>query len=185
MWAGTVLLTVGYGVLIDLDPRSSAGKIVGYQIIAGIGSGCLFEPPLIALQARVAQDETATATSTLSFIRGLALALSIVVGGVVFQNSMQGRSSSLRAAGLPYNLTLELTGKSAAAHVDIIHTLANHPRQQLAVEQAFAWSMRNMWIMYACAAFIGVVLSLFVRKAHLGQEHTETITGLKKKETLS
>lgn len=184
IWIGTTFLAVGYGLLIDLSAQSSVGKMVGYQIIAGIGSGCLFEPPLIALQACVAQDDTATATSTLAFIRGLALALSVVIGGVVFQNSMQERSSFLRAAGLPQNITRELTGKNAAAHVDVVHMLSSFPQQQLAVKQAFAWSMRNMWIMYACAAFIGVLVSLLVRRAHLGQEHTETVTGLKKRRDL-
>jgi len=180
MWIGTTLLTIGTGLYIHLDANTSVGPILGFQIVAGLGSGCLFEPPLIALQSMVAQDETATATSTLSFIRGLALALSVVIGGVVFQNSMQGRSSTLRTAGLPVNITEDLTGKNAAANIGLVHLLADHPAQQMAVREAFAWSTRNIWILYTCVGFIGVVASFFVTKRYMVQEHTETVTGLKK-----
>ena len=185
IWLGTALMTIGNGLFINLGANSSLGMIIGYQIVEGIGAGCLFEPPLIALQACVAQEDTATATSTLSFVRGLALALCVVIGGVVFQNSMSNRSSFLHAAGLPANITNALTGKNAAAHVYIVQALDGHPQQQQAVKEAFAWSMRNMWIMFTCVGFIGVISSLFVRNAHLRQEHTETRTGLKKDKPVS
>ena len=152
-----------------------------FQIMAGLGSGFLFEPPLIAIHSRVAQDDTATATSTLSFVRGLSLAVSVVIGGVVFQNSIAGSAAQLPAAGLPANMTEALTGQNAAANVNLIHTLQGQPAQQLAVRVAFASSIRNMWICYASVGFLGILASLFVRKQYLVEEHTETITGLKKK----
>ena len=181
IWLGTFLITLGNGLFIDLSATSSHTKIIFYQIIEGCGAGCLFEPPLIALQAAVPQSETATATSTLSFLRGLALALSVVVGGVVFQNSMSTRSASLTAAGLPSNLTDLLTGANAAAHVGIVHELPGKPEQLFAVKEAFAWSMRNMWIMFASVGLVGFLVSFFVDEAHLRLEHEETVTGLKKR----
>lgn len=45
---GMVLLTIGTGLYIYLGATSSIAKIVGFQIIAGLGAGMLFEPPLIA-----------------------------------------------------------------------------------------------------------------------------------------
>ena len=180
MWVGIILLTIGTGLYIKFNATSSIGNIIGFQILTGLGSGCLFEPPLIALQAMVKQEDTATATSTMGFLRGLSVALSVVVGGVAFQNSMESRSSVLRNAGLPSNITGELNGANAAANVGLVHLLADRPAQQLVVREAFAWSIRNMWIMYTCVSFVGVVASFFVKKQYLVQEHTETITGLKK-----
>ena len=180
IWVGTSLLTIGTGLYISMAASTSIATIIGFQIIAGMGSGLLFEPPLIALQAFVEQDDVATATSTFSFIRCIALSISIILGGVVFQNSMDGQASSLRAAGLPENLLRLLNGKNAGANTHIAATLKNAV-QKRAVEDAFAHSMRNMWIMYCCFAFLGVVSGAFVKSRLLSREHTETVTGVKEK----
>ena len=180
IWIGTSLLTLGTGLYISMTPATSIATVVGFQIIAGIGSGLLFEPPLIALQAHTEQDDVATATSTFSFLRCLALAISVILGGVVFQNSMDSRASSLRAAGLGPKLLEMLNGKNAAANTHIAATIKNAV-QKRAVEDAFAYSMRNMWIMYTCFGFLGVVAGVWIKGKELSTDHTETVTGIKEK----
>ncbi|KAF2001532.1 MFS transporter-like protein [Amniculicola lignicola CBS 123094] len=180
IWTGTLLLCVGFGLFVHFGATTSKAMIIGFQMIGGLGSGLLFEPPMIAVQSQVPQQEVATATSTLSFIRGFALAVSVVIGGTIFQNSMDNRQPFLRAAGLPADLLHAFSGSSAAANVELGRTLEN-PVWDLAVKQAFAWAVRNMWITYTVFGFLGVVASLFVQKAHLTTEHTETVTGLKKR----
>ena len=151
--------------------------------MAGIGAGLLFEPPLIALQALVSQDDTATATATLGFVRNLATSFSIVIGGVIFQNGMRLRIPELRAANLSANVIQELSGGDAAAHVMIVGTISD-PAQKLAVKQAFAWSLRNMWILYTCTSACGVIASVFIAKQVLSKVHVETKTGIKKEESV-
>jgi hypothetical protein len=167
------------GLFIQFKATTSLGTVVGIEIIEGIGAGLLFEPPLIAIQSMVSQDDTATATSTFSFVRSVGTCLSIVIGGVVFQNSMQLRGPFLQAAGLPTNLAQKFSGMDAAANVMLIRTIAD-PVHQLAVKEAFAWSLRNMWILCTSVSACGFVMSFFITKQHLKQEHTETVTGLKK-----
>ena len=179
IWVGTGLMTLGFGLLIALNASSSLKEIIPFQLVAGVGSGLLFEPPLIAIQALVSQDDTATATATFGFIRTLATSLSIVIGGVLFQNGMHLQQSNLRAAGLPDDLVEQLSGTAAAANVMVIRTLTNIAQKEV-VKEAFAWSLRNMWIMYTSIAAVGVVAGGFVGKAILGKEHTETKTGLRK-----
>jgi hypothetical protein len=147
-------------------------------MIGGVGSGILFEAPLIAVQSQVEQQNVASATATLSFIRNMALAISTIVGGTIFQNSMNSRVPHLRAAGMPQELLHQLDGESAMANVMLPSTLSN-PVWELAAKQAFAYAMRNMWITYTVFAFLSLVASLFIDAAHLGTEHTETVTGLK------
>ena len=180
IWIGTVMLTIGNGAYISLKANSSIAHVIGVQLIAGFGAGLQFEPPLVALQAHVAQDDVATATSTFSFVRSMALSISVILGGVVFQNSMDMRAPHLRAAGIPPNITELLTGKNAAAHVMIPSTLTD-PVQRAAAKGAFAWSMRNMWIMYTSFSFLGVVSGWWVKGRTLSREHKETVTGLKEK----
>ncbi|OOO12220.1 major facilitator superfamily MFS_1 [Aspergillus oryzae] len=178
IWIGTVLLTLGTGLFIRLSPTSPLVELIIFQVIGGAGSAILFAPPLIALQAMVAQDDTASATAMLGFIRTIAMSVSIVVGGVVFQNSMAGERSRLEAAGLMDEIVEELTGASAAASTEVIKTL-NDPSKIRTVAGAFSSSLQNMWIMYTCMAGVAVLASAFIVNQPLSEEHTETRTGLK------
>ncbi|OGM47145.1 putative efflux pump antibiotic resistance protein [Aspergillus bombycis] len=178
IWIGTVLLALGTGLFIRLNPTSPLVELIIFQVIGGAGSAILFAPPLIALQAMVAQDDTASATAMLGFIRTIAMSISIVVGGVVFQNSMAGERSRLKSAGLMDEIVEELTGASAAASTEVIKTL-NDPSKIRAVASAFSSSLQNMWIMYTCMAGVAVLASAFIVNQPLSEEHTETRTGLK------
>lgn len=53
IWFGMFMMTLGFGLFIDLHERSSWAKIIIYQIIAGMGVGPNFQSPLIALQSIV------------------------------------------------------------------------------------------------------------------------------------
>lgn len=176
-WAGVTLMTLGTGLYINLRTDTSVARIVGFEIIAGIGTALLFQAPLISIQNTVSQADTATATATLGFIRNLATSLSIVLGGVVFQNSMAARQSSLAAAGLSESVLEALSGDQAAANVEIIQTIQDAAQRQV-VQDVFAWSLRNMFIMYTCVAAVAMVASAFIKQRHLSTEHTETKTGI-------
>lgn len=178
IWIGSAALTAGTASYISLTPSSSIAHIVGVQLLSGFGAGLQFEPPLVALQAFTAQNDVATATSTFSFIRSLSLSVSIILGGVVFQNSMDTRTPRLLAAGIPRNVTMLLTGKNAAAHVHLPATLGSQVQIQ-AAQAAFAWSLRNCWIMYCVFSAGGFVAGWFVKGGELGREHSETVTGLR------
>ncbi len=179
MWFGMSLMTIGFGLLIHLNATSPLGQIIGFQIVGGLGSGLMFLPPLIAIQAHVSQEDTATATATFGFFRILGTSISVVIGGVLFQNGMQLRAPSLRAAGLSADIVEQFSGSDAAANVMKISMLDDYS-QKLAVKEAFAWSLRNPWILYTCMAFIGLVAIAFVGKRELSREHVETKTGIPK-----
>ena len=179
IWLGNVLLCLGFGLFISLDAYTPISRLVGFLIIAGLGSGILFEAPLIAVQSQVEQKDVATATSTLSFIRNMAVTISVVIGGTIFQNTMDQQAGFLKAAGLPQDLLDKLSGESAMANVHLPSTFTDEA-WQIAAKEAFSYATRNMWITYAAFAGCGVVASWFVGKAHLSTEHVETVTGLRR-----
>ncbi|GMF79313.1 unnamed protein product [Aspergillus oryzae] len=184
VWTGTALVLLGSGLLIDFNATSSLAKIICYQIVAGAGCGLLFFPPLLALQSNVPQDENAAATATFGFIRNMAMAMSVVLGGVIFQNGMDARQSDLLTAGLSDSMVKELTGSEAAANVMVIQSIAD-TLQRSVVKDAYAWSMRNIWILYTSLGACGLLVSLFITRQHLSVEHVETKTGLKEKQPLT
>ena len=178
IWSGAALMTLGTGLYITFGIDTSIARIIGFQIIASIGTAFLFQTPMIAIQSTVSQADTAAATATFGFIRNVATSLSIVLGGVVFQNSMATRQSSLAAAGLSKSVLESLSGDHAAANVDIVKFIQD-AAQRHAVQDAFAWSVRNMFIMYTGIAAVAMGASVFIKQRHLSTEHTETKTGVK------
>ncbi|KAH8660569.1 major facilitator superfamily domain-containing protein, partial [Xylariales sp. PMI_506] len=179
IWIGSILLCIGLGLFIMFSPQTTVAQVIGYQIIGGIGSGLLFESPVIAIQSQVGPEDMATATSTINFIRNVAIALSVVVGGSLVQNSMSKQTAAFISAGLPEDLIQQFSEQNALANVLAVKAIPNET-WRLVVEDAFCSALRNLWILSAAIAAAGVLTSLFIGQSHLSTEHTETVTGLKK-----
>ena len=177
IWLGMALMAAGHGSFISLDATSGLGLICGTQILAGIGTGLLFAPPLIALQASVPQKDVATATATIFLVGNIATVMAVVGGQTIFQNGMDARTGELMAAGLDMQMQEIFSGSSAAANVDAIRIIIS-PVERLAVEQAFAGSLRGIWILDACLCAVGLLGCAFIVKSTLSKEHAETRTGL-------
>jgi hypothetical protein len=175
IWFGVVVMTLGFGLLLDLDATANWPKIILFQIVAGIGVGPNFQSPLIALQTMVEPRDIATATATFGFVRSLSTSISVVIGSVVFQNEMQKRQPSLVAA-LGQETADLLSGGAAGASVGIVKSLP--PAQQVIARQAFFESLRSMWIMYVAFAGLAILVSLMVGNQKLSKDHTILKTGL-------
>ena len=177
IWVGVTFMTIGTGLFIHLGRTSGLAQIVAFQIVHMLGVSLMFNTPMIAIQNTVSQAEMATATATLSFVRNMATALSIVLGGTVFQNGMASQKNKLLAAGLSMETVEALSGDKAAANLDIV-TRISDARQRHAVQDSFAWSLRNMFIMYTCLAAVALLASPLIKHRNLRTEHTETKTGI-------
>src|SRR3989337_364283 len=53
IWLAAILLCAGFGLFISFGPNTTTAQAIGYQTVGGIGSGLLFQPPLIAIQSQV------------------------------------------------------------------------------------------------------------------------------------
>lgn len=146
---GFALMTLGYGLFIDLDSYANWPKIILFQIILGLGVGPNFQSPLIALQSSVQPREIASATGTYMFIRQLSTSISIVVGGVIFDNGMQSQYSTL-VSELGEETAQLLTGSNAASSVSSVTAL---PEPSRSIAQAAYWkALQRMFIFYVAFA---------------------------------
>ncbi|KAK5134831.1 hypothetical protein LTR08_006063 [Meristemomyces frigidus] len=177
IWIGLLLMTLGTGLYISFDTTTSIERLIGFELIGGVGCGMLFEAPMIAIQNTVSQADTATATASYGFLRNIATSMSIVIGGVVFQNGMDSRADGLRSTGLDANTVSALSGGQAAASVYLISSIQDGV-QRKAVQDAYAGSLRNIWIMFTCISFVGSIAGVFIKHGDLSKEHTETKTGV-------
>lgn len=96
--------------------------IITIQILAGCGTGISYISPLLALQSGVLVKDNVTATSTFCFIRELSTAVSVVLGGVLFQNSMPKHNKQL-VASVGDEVANLFSGKTAAANALLVKGL--------------------------------------------------------------
>ncbi|PGH23854.1 hypothetical protein AJ80_02102 [Polytolypa hystricis UAMH7299] len=177
--AGTIIMTLGYGLYIDLQAYASWPRIIIYQIITGIGIGPNFQAPLIALQSSIRPSEVAAAISTFGFIRQLSTSTSVVLGTVVYQNVMRQSTQKLVDAVGP-ELAPRFGEAFAGADTQLMDSLTE--AQRLAVREVFTHALSRGWIFYLCIAAVGCFFSMFIRKIELSKEHEVVKTGLEQQE---
>ncbi|EFQ25630.1 major facilitator superfamily transporter [Colletotrichum graminicola] len=173
---GMLVATVGFGLFYDLPADRNLAKIVLYQIVAGLGIGPNFQAPLIAVQTSVGPRDIAAATSAFGFVRQMGTSISVVIGGVVFNNEMQKQRPRLLARLGP-ELADMLSGSSAASSVGVVARLQGDEGR--VARGAYLTSLKIMYIVYVAFAALGLVMSVFIGQKQLSKKHTEHKTGLK------
>ncbi|KAJ7213234.1 major facilitator superfamily transporter [Mycena rebaudengoi] len=88
LYASSVLLAVGAGLLTTLKVDSGPARWIGYQIIYGLGGGLGMQQPMIAAQTVLQLADVPVGTSILMFTQTLGGALFISVGQNVFTNKL-------------------------------------------------------------------------------------------------
>jgi EmrB/QacA subfamily drug resistance transporter len=176
IWFGFVFMTLGFGLFINFQPYRSTVRMVMFQIVVSLGVGPLFQAPLLALQANLKQEDIATGTATLGFLRMLAAGISVVVGQVIYQSDIQKKTGTFIAVGIPTTLANKLADGSSVSATFIIQGLTK--AQQLVVKAAITNSLSKIWIFYTAVSFAGLVACLGIRKKTLSKTHTEAKTGL-------
>lgn len=174
--AGMVVTVIGFGLFIDLEPRANWVKIIIFSIVAGTGIGPNFQAPLIALQTNVEPRDIGSATSTFSFIRQLGTSISVVIGGVIFNNEMEKQYPKLERE-LGADLADSLSGANAASSVELVASLEGEDGR--VARTAYWKSLQTMYIVYTCFAGLALIISMFIQQVNLSKEHEEHKTGLK------
>ena len=88
IWLGTALFTVGAGLLHTLKVDSSKGAWIGYQILAGYGSGAAVQLPFIACQAVLSPKDMPSGNAIAIFANTLGGAIAISAAENVFSNTL-------------------------------------------------------------------------------------------------
>jgi len=181
IWISALFFCLGAGLLINLPAYTSWPRVIAFQIIAGIGTGPLFQAPLIALQSHLKGYDAAVGTATYGFIRNISTSMSVVLGGVVFQNELAKRRSYLESVLGPV-LAAEFAGSSFGSTTGALHRLP--PAQRQALNTAYASSLRIMWIFYLAFAALLIFVSAFITKVELSREKEKTTTGMVEQERI-
>ncbi|KAF8843661.1 MFS general substrate transporter [Paxillus ammoniavirescens] len=93
LWTSYVLMTLGMGLMITLDYTSRDAEKEIFPLITSLGIGCLFQTPLIALQAAMPLKDMATASSAYMFLRTVGGAVGIAVGEAIISTVLPKKLS--------------------------------------------------------------------------------------------
>ena len=181
IWVSGAFLCLGTGLLINLPAHKDWAKVIAFQVIAGLGTGPLFQAPLIALQSHMKGYDAAVGTAMYGFIRNIATSMSVVLGGVVFQNELSKRQGDLEQVLGPERAR-QFASSSFGSTISELRQLP--PDQRQALNVAYADSLSTMWIFYTAFAALLIVISLFITKAELSATHEKTKTGVEEQERI-
>ncbi|KAF3030551.1 hypothetical protein E8E15_007924 [Penicillium rubens] len=85
---GTILLSIGYGLMSMFHTDTSKAVWIGYQIIAGAGAGAGMQQSMIAVQVVLDLSDIPIGTSIIVFAQTLGGALFVSIGNTVFRNKL-------------------------------------------------------------------------------------------------
>ncbi|EJD03251.1 MFS general substrate transporter [Fomitiporia mediterranea MF3/22] len=157
MWAGWTVMTLGFGLLIMLEENTSTAKQEIWLLVTGLGVGCLFQPPLIGLQAAMPLKDMATSTAVFVLLRTLGGTVGISVGDTIFQSELPDR-----LAKIPGYNAASMSASGFLDYTSISHIQPDSLRQQ--VTHAFTRSLATIYIAFTPIAFVGLLCVLVLRE---------------------
>ncbi|KIJ68901.1 hypothetical protein HYDPIDRAFT_79646 [Hydnomerulius pinastri MD-312] len=163
IWIAFVVMTLGWGLMIMLDENSNNAEKEVFPLIATLGIGCLFQIPLIALQAAMPLKDMATASSGFMFLRTVGGAVGISVGEAIISSVLPKK-----LAVIPNIASLGFSSSAAALNdsVSKVHLIPDITLRN-AVLNAWSKSIATIWIMNTPLAGVSLILTLGLREYSL------------------
>ncbi|KAK2625827.1 hypothetical protein QTJ16_005139 [Diplocarpon rosae] len=96
MIVGSMLSTIGAGLLYTLNTHSSSSAWIGFQAISGLGIGLALQVPIIMAQAVAKPEDLSSVTAMILFAQTIGGAFFVSAGQVALSNVLQ--SSLLKYA---------------------------------------------------------------------------------------
>ncbi|UZJ56504.1 hypothetical protein CBS101457_005824 [Exobasidium rhododendri] len=161
MQASFALFTVGMGLMTMLVANTSVALQEVYPLIAGIGLGCLFQTPMVALTAAMPPAEMATSVASLALVRTAAGTVGITVAGSIFNSGVASRIKNIPEY-------LAMIGGASASQVDLrglVHI--QPPALAHQVVEAYGDSLRLVWIVLTPIVGIGFLSTLGLKNYSL------------------
>ncbi|EFR00358.1 hypothetical protein MGYG_03360 [Nannizzia gypsea CBS 118893] len=88
MILGSVMVTIGSGLIYTFGLDTPASTWIGYQILAGIGGGVALQIPVIVSQALAKPEDLSSATAMILFIQTMGAAIWVSAAQTAFVNKI-------------------------------------------------------------------------------------------------
>jgi len=164
IWIGFGIWTLGAGLLVLANETIHLGLISLFLVFVGFGTGMVFQPTLVALQAHCPKSQRAVVTSNRNFLRSSGGAVGLAVSSAVLTNVLKG--------SLPGRLLYVAESTFAAPN------LANFsPADRVLIKRAYADASRAVFIWCVPLTGLCFVLNVFIKDNGLQRkDEQETAT---------
>lgn len=156
IFVGPCLTAVGAGLLFSLQDSLPTGKVIGYQILYGIGFGASLNFTMIAVQQDYAQAGlkhlTAQATALVTVFQFLGGDLGISIAGAIFVNKLSSNLALLAPSA---------DAKALFSSVTAIFDLP--PNEQAGAIEAFSRSLSVIYALSIAAAGLAVLACSLIK----------------------
>lgn len=149
---GATIAAIGSGLIYMLDIDSTSAQWIGFQFVAGLGTGLSMQPPVIIANAITPKEDNSMAMSDVLFFQFLGGTLGIGIAQAIFNNGLIDSLPEFVPNVSPievlsvgaYNLQNVFSGETL-----------------LGVLRAYMVGLHNAWIMSIAGAAVAVFLPLF------------------------
>jgi MFS family permease len=162
VWWGFGIWSVGSGLMIMCDENTNLGLVAFFLVLTGCGTGSIFQPTLVALQAHCPKEQRAVVTSNRNTLRSLGAAVSIAVSGALLANTLR--------RSLPAELQYLAADSFAAPDLSKFE-----PLQRKQISQAYAAASRAVFIWSFVLIAVSLALTLIIRDSGLSRKTEEAI----------
>ncbi|KAI9508296.1 MFS amino acid permease [Russula earlei] len=148
IWGSWATMVLGWGLMTTLDDHSDTAKKVLYPLVTALGVGCLFQVPLIALQAAMPVKDMATSTSTFGFLRTMGGTVGIAIGQALYTSILKRKLKRIPNLG-GFDASPAALSESQPERGEIIH--------------AYAQSIGALWVFNTPVVAVGFIMVLFLK----------------------
>lgn len=153
MIVGTVIASIGFGLITTFEPDTPSPVWIGYQILIGAGLGLGFQQSFMAVQTVLDIKDVPTGTSIITFMQTLGGALFVSVSQNVFTNKLVQYVAEY-VPGLDPKIVL------ATGATSIQHTI--DPAQLPGVTRAYNDALTQTFIVFVAMGSLSIFGALAV-----------------------
>jgi EmrB/QacA subfamily drug resistance transporter len=172
---GSLIATVGFGLLSTMDAHTSFVLIAVYMALVGIGLGAVMQNLVLSVQNSVQASQLGSATATVSFFRSLGGAVGVSALGAVLASQV---SDSLLRGLARLGIPAGAAGGSGGGIPDV-STLPGPVAR--VVQDAYGDAVGHVFLIATPLMALSVVAILFIKEVPLRQQSgTELTTSLER-----
>jgi hypothetical protein len=160
---GGSFITIGGALLCTINETTSTSKIYGYEALAAIGIGLLFQTGYAVARAKVAPEDVSKAIGFINVAQIGTIAVGLAIAGSLFQNV---GFNELQSAFAGQQLSDDDIRSALAGTLSPVFSSGDQDLIHIAVV-AVAATIRKVYSTVAAAGALVVVSSLLMRSEKL------------------
>jgi MFS family permease len=161
---GSALALIGSCLLHTVDLNTTAGKVYGYSILVGLGTGIFCQAGFSIAQVKVPPEQLGQATGFIALGQLIGPTIALSIAGTVLINTA---SSGLQAL-LPNTPIAEIKNAIAGTASTLLATL--DAQTKTAVLDVIVHSIQKVYILAITAMAVGFVCSLCLKHEKIVME---------------